>query len=183
MIKKLAGRVALVTGAGSGIGAATALLFSFHGARLAVLSNLKREVAVIAEEIEASGEEVLPLVADVSQPSELLQIWYRCRKRWGQLDVLVANAGVNGVWAPLDELSVEEWDSTLKVNPLRHFSNPQVCATPCSRCEAARSSSLHRSMERVHFTRQALRRRPVPRQRRSRWPKWPRWSFRNIGFA
>lgn len=80
MIKKLAGRVALVTGAGSGIGAATALLFSFHGARLAVLSNLKREVAVIAEEIEASGEEVLPLVADVSQPSELLQIWYRCGK-------------------------------------------------------------------------------------------------------
>jgi NAD(P)-dependent dehydrogenase (short-subunit alcohol dehydrogenase family) len=116
VLQKLSGKVALVTGAGSGIGAATARLFSAHGARLALLSHVADEVASIAAEIEQSGGEVLPLMADVSRPADLQWAVDQIRDRWGRLDVVFANAGVNGVWAPLDELSVEEWDSTLKIN-------------------------------------------------------------------
>jgi NAD(P)-dependent dehydrogenase (short-subunit alcohol dehydrogenase family) len=116
MSQKLAGKVALVTGAGSGIGAATACLFSAHGARLALLSHLKKEVSIIADEIEDHGGEVLRLVADVSKPDDLFKAIREVDLKWGRLDVVFANAGVNGVWAPLDELTIEEWDSTLRIN-------------------------------------------------------------------
>ncbi|MEA3207875.1 MAG: hypothetical protein QOE70_932 [Chthoniobacter sp.] len=105
-----------MTGAGSGIGAASACLFASHGARVALLSHLADEVSCLATQIEQSGGEVLRLVADVSKPEELLAAFDQVRERWGRLDVVFANAGVNGVWAPIDELSVEEWDSTLKIN-------------------------------------------------------------------
>jgi NAD(P)-dependent dehydrogenase (short-subunit alcohol dehydrogenase family) len=116
VLQKLSEKVALVTGAGSGIGAATARLFSAHGARLALLSHIADEVATIAAHIEQGGGEVLPLMADVSQSEDLVWAFDQIRDRWGRLDVVFANAGVNGVWAPLDQLSVEEWDSTLKIN-------------------------------------------------------------------
>jgi NAD(P)-dependent dehydrogenase (short-subunit alcohol dehydrogenase family) len=116
LTQKLTEKVALVTGAGSGIGAATARLFCAHGARLALLSQVQAEVEDIAGEVCATGGDCLPLVADVSKVEQMTDALAQVHDRWGRLDVVFANAGVNGVWAPLDELSVEEWDATLNVN-------------------------------------------------------------------
>jgi NAD(P)-dependent dehydrogenase (short-subunit alcohol dehydrogenase family) len=91
-------------------------LFVEEGARVALLSRSEDQVKALADELEASGGEVLRLPADVSKPEQVIAALDQLRQRWGQLDIVFANAGVNGVWAPLDELSVEEWDSTLKIN-------------------------------------------------------------------
>jgi NAD(P)-dependent dehydrogenase (short-subunit alcohol dehydrogenase family) len=113
---KLTGKTALVTGAGAGIGAAAATLFAAEGARVAILSHVTEEVEAVAVAIEAAGGEALRLVADVTKPGEMIAAFERLRECWGRLDVLFANAGVNGAWAPLDELTVEEWDQTMKLN-------------------------------------------------------------------
>jgi NAD(P)-dependent dehydrogenase (short-subunit alcohol dehydrogenase family) len=116
MDQPLAGRVALVTGAGSGIGKAAALLLAEQGMKVAVLSRSADEIQRVASEIERGGGEALALTADVSVPDDLMGAYHQVGERWGRLDVVFANAGVNGVWAPLDELTPDEWDRTLAIN-------------------------------------------------------------------
>ena len=113
---ELAGKVALVTGAGSGIGKAAALLMARAGARIGALSHTEAEVRRTAEEIEAAGGQAAPLVADVSDAGQMRRAIQELVARFGRLDVVVANAGINGVWAPIDELQPEEWDRTINVN-------------------------------------------------------------------
>ena len=112
----LQGKVALVTGAGSGIGKASALLLAKHGAHVACLSRSEDEIQAVCDTITQDGGEALAMVADVSLPDDLARAVEATVGRWGRLDILVANAGINGVWAPLEELKVEEWEQTLKIN-------------------------------------------------------------------
>jgi NAD(P)-dependent dehydrogenase (short-subunit alcohol dehydrogenase family) len=109
-------RVALITGAGSGIGKAAALLLAREGARIGALDGGAEELQKVVEQIKEGGGESLPLVADVSQPEQVRQAVRRLAEAWGRLDIVFANAGINGVWAPLEELEPEEWDRTLDVN-------------------------------------------------------------------
>ncbi|MDQ3555748.1 MAG: SDR family oxidoreductase [Gemmatimonadota bacterium] len=109
-------RVALVTGGGSGIGLATALLFAREGARVAVLGRTEDELRDAVREIEGAGSEGMALVADVSEPEAMRRATGELMGRWGRLDIVFANAGVNGVWAPIEELEVDEWKSTLDIN-------------------------------------------------------------------
>lgn len=113
---KLENKVALITGAGSGIGKAAALVFAREGARVAALGRTEEELKRTIEEIQADGGEALALVADISQPEEMRRATDRTIERFGRLDIVFANAGINGVWAPIEELSPEEWDKTLDVN-------------------------------------------------------------------
>ncbi|MDX1418830.1 MAG: SDR family NAD(P)-dependent oxidoreductase [Rubricoccaceae bacterium] len=113
---ELDGRVALITGGGSGIGKATAVRFAAEGARVAVLSRTKSELDRTVREIEDAGGEGLAVVADVSRPEGVEQAVQAVEDRWGRLDIVFANAGVNGVWAPVDELAPEEWEHTVAVN-------------------------------------------------------------------
>ncbi len=113
---QLEGKVALVTGAGSGIGRAAALLLAREGARVGVLSRTEDEIRSVAEEIEKAGGEAAVLTADVSSPEEMERAVNDLVDRFGRLDMLFANAGVNGVWAPIEELKPEEWDATLAIN-------------------------------------------------------------------
>ncbi len=113
---QLPGKAALVTGAGSGIGKAAALLFAREGARVGVLDLEANEVKGTLDEIKGAGGEALALAADVSQPDQVKKAVNELAGRWGRLDVVFANAGINGVWAPLDELTPEEWDRTLDIN-------------------------------------------------------------------
>jgi len=115
-IGQLAGRVALVTGAGSGIGRAAALLLAREGAKVAALGRTDDRVAEAVAEIEQAGGEAIPLAADVADPAAVAAAVGQAAARWGRLDVVVANAGANGVWAPLDDLTLEEWQRTLDVN-------------------------------------------------------------------
>lgn len=113
---RLDGKVALVTGAGSGIGQATARLFAKEGAKVALLDRDATDLAATARQIEAGGGECLPVGADISVPEDMQRAVQAVIDRWGRLDTVFANAGINGVWAPLEELEPEEWAKTLTVN-------------------------------------------------------------------
>ncbi|MBD2185624.1 SDR family oxidoreductase [Aerosakkonema funiforme] len=113
---QLAGRVALITGAGSGIGKAAAALLAKEGAKIGALGRTGDEVGKIVAQIEGNGGEAIPLLADISQPDEMQKAIQQIVDKWGRLDIVFANAGINGVWAPLEELTPEEWDKTINVN-------------------------------------------------------------------
>ncbi|MEM8535392.1 MAG: SDR family NAD(P)-dependent oxidoreductase [Chloroflexota bacterium] len=113
---QLANKVALVTGAGSGIGAATALLFAREGAKVAALGRSEENTQQIVSRIREQGGEALPLIADISQPEQMQQAIEQLIAQWSRLDIVFANAGINGVWAPLEDLSVEEWNKTMTIN-------------------------------------------------------------------
>lgn len=112
----LTGKVALVTGAGSGIGRATALRLARDGAGVVALGHSQDDADEVADEIRAAGGSALPLAADVADASAVREVVERVERELGRLDVVVANAGVNGVWAPLEELEPEEWESTIATN-------------------------------------------------------------------
>jgi NAD(P)-dependent dehydrogenase (short-subunit alcohol dehydrogenase family) len=101
---------------GSGIGAAAARLFAQEGARVVALGHTQENTEQVVGEITRSGGEAMALVADVSRPQEMEQTTKRTVERWGRLDVVFANAGVNDVWAPLEELAPEEWNRTIATN-------------------------------------------------------------------
>lgn len=113
---QLKDKVALITGAGSGIGKATALLFAQQGARVAALELKQEALTDTVKEIEAADGKVLPLTADIADADQMEQAVAQVIKEWGRLDIVFANAGINGVWAPLEELTAEEWDKTLDTN-------------------------------------------------------------------
>jgi NAD(P)-dependent dehydrogenase (short-subunit alcohol dehydrogenase family) len=114
---QLDGSVALVTGAGSGIGRATALLFTREGAKVAALGRQgDEELRDLVREITALGGEAITVEADVANAEQMHAAVEQAAGRWGRLDVVFANAGVNGVWAPLEDLEPDEWDRTLAIN-------------------------------------------------------------------
>jgi NAD(P)-dependent dehydrogenase (short-subunit alcohol dehydrogenase family) len=112
----LSGKVALVTGAGSGIGAATAHRLARDGARVVVVSRTAEEIEAVRDEIVAAGGEAIAVAADVSVPDDMARVVAKTVDTWQRLDIVIANAGINGVWAPIDELQPDEWDKTMAVN-------------------------------------------------------------------
>ena len=110
------GKVALITGAGSGIGLSAALLLGKEGYGVGVLDVDGQDVRQAADRITRAGGRAMPLVADVSDPKAMEAATRALGEGFGRIDVVFANAGINGVWAPLDELKPEEWDQTLNIN-------------------------------------------------------------------
>jgi NAD(P)-dependent dehydrogenase (short-subunit alcohol dehydrogenase family) len=110
---QLAGRVALVTGAGSGIGEAAARLLAREGANVAALGRSRDELEAIVREL---GDRGLCVVADISDPEAMERAFREVVDRWGRLDIVFANAGVNGIWAPITDLTVDEWRQTIDIN-------------------------------------------------------------------
>src|SRR4051794_31577758 len=113
---ELEGKVALVTGAGSGIGKAAALRMAKAGAAIGALSRTEAEVRQTAAEIETAGGKAVPLAADVSNADQMREGIEQLVSRFGRLDIVFANAGINGVWAPIDEIQPDEWDRTINTN-------------------------------------------------------------------
>jgi NAD(P)-dependent dehydrogenase (short-subunit alcohol dehydrogenase family) len=113
---ELQGKVAVVTGGGSGIGKATALLFAHEGARVAVVGRTREELEATVAEIDQAGGEGMIVEADISAPGDMIRLYADVRRRWGRLDIVFAHAGINGVWAPVEELEPEEWTRTIENN-------------------------------------------------------------------
>ena len=112
----LKGKVALVTGAGSGIGKASALTLDKAGAIVVVMSRTAEEVEQTAREIELAGGTAKAFTADTSDHEQMKQLMANIIHEFKRLDIVVANAGINGMWAPIDSLTPEEWDKTISVN-------------------------------------------------------------------
>jgi NAD(P)-dependent dehydrogenase (short-subunit alcohol dehydrogenase family) len=113
---ELTSQVALVTGAGSGIGRAAAIMLAGQGAKVGVLGHTRSEIEKTVEDIIKAGGEALVLEADVTSEADMHGAVKDLVKTYGRLDVVVANAGINGVWAPIDDLQPDEWDRTISVN-------------------------------------------------------------------
>lgn len=109
-------KVAFITGGASGIGAGTARRFAQEGA-IVVLADVQDEDGQkLQEEIEKSGQRTLYVNCDVSQPESVQNAIKTTIKQFGRLDIVFANAGINGVWTPIEELQPEEWDKTININ-------------------------------------------------------------------
>jgi 3-oxoacyl-[acyl-carrier protein] reductase len=113
----LTDKVALVTGASRGIGAATARLFAQAGARAVVVNyySSRDEAEAVRADCEAAGAEAIAVRADVSSVRAVRSMVGRAVERFGRVDVLVANAGI---WkgAPIQDMTEKEWDETIDVN-------------------------------------------------------------------
>ncbi|MBV9229138.1 MAG: glucose 1-dehydrogenase [Chloroflexi bacterium] len=113
---RLAGKVALITGASRGIGAATARLFAREGAQVVLTSRSEEDVTRIAEEIKADGGEVLAVQANVANAASVQSLIKRVVDAYGKLDLAVNNAGIAGGNKPLIEVSEETFDQVLAIN-------------------------------------------------------------------
>jgi NAD(P)-dependent dehydrogenase (short-subunit alcohol dehydrogenase family) len=109
-------KVALVTGAGSGIGRVAALLFAREGARVVVSDRQPQTGEETAEAIRAAGGEVDFVVADVSREDQVEALVERAVDRFGRLDCAFNNAGITGSPTPLHQLSTDHWQQILAVN-------------------------------------------------------------------
>jgi len=114
-VLSLTGRVAVVTGAGRGIGAATARLLAQAGAQVALVDRDAAGVTQTAEQIGVAGGEALPFTNDVTDSFAVERTFDRVAEEWGRLDVLVNNAGTLRE-APLEELTDDDFRDTLDVN-------------------------------------------------------------------
>jgi len=110
------GRVAFITGAGSGIGRATALRLVEEGVRVALAGRDQDELEALADEIREGGGEALAMKLDIVEVDELEAAYATIDEAWGRLDLVFANAGVNGTWAPIEELDPEDWRQTIEIN-------------------------------------------------------------------
>lgn len=113
---ELKNKVALITGATSGIGLAVAILFAEKGAKIALLGRTSKDVEACAEQLSKKGAKVLPIVADISKPEEMQAAYAAVMQKWKRLDIVFANAGINGVWAAIEDIKPDEWDETLDIN-------------------------------------------------------------------
>ncbi|WP_438434548.1 SDR family oxidoreductase [Gorillibacterium sp. sgz500922] len=116
MEKRVEGKVAFVTGGGSGIGKAAALLLARHGAKVCLLDRTPEQANEVKAEIEAFGGEACVFETDISQPEMIEKGIKHVVDLWGKLDIVFANAGVNGKIAPIEEMTLEDWDTTIDIN-------------------------------------------------------------------
>src|SRR5215213_6247141 len=112
----LANTVALVTGGGSGIGRAACQLFADAGAAVAVVDLRAEAAQAVADEITAGGGHAIALAADVSDEAATAQAVAEAYETLGGLHTVFANAGINGMRAPIDELTLAEWHTTIDTN-------------------------------------------------------------------
>jgi NAD(P)-dependent dehydrogenase (short-subunit alcohol dehydrogenase family) len=112
MTKSMAEKVAIVTGAGRGIGEATARLFMAEGARVVLVARMAREVEGIAREL---GSQSHAVVADIGDEADVLRVFAETQKRFGSVNILVNNAGIFKS-ASVESLTAADWDKVIRVN-------------------------------------------------------------------
>ena len=108
-------RVAIITGAGRGIGRATAQLFAREGARVVLFSRTQAQVEENAAAIEREGGQAIAVVGDVSQEDDVQRLFEQASNTYGQVDILVNCAGIVAV-RPFVDMDATTWDAVIAVN-------------------------------------------------------------------
>lgn len=112
---KLKEKVAIVTGAGTGIGRAIALAFAQEGASVVLAGRTGETLAKVADEVKALGGNVLPVRTNVSEPAEVCRMVEATHASFGRVNILVNNAGVF-IYKSFLDLSLKDWDETINTN-------------------------------------------------------------------
>ncbi|MVP01071.1 SDR family oxidoreductase [Paenibacillus lutrae] len=114
--KRLDGKVAVVTGGGSGIGKAGAIRMAEQGAKIVMLDRTPEKAEETKRLIESAGGQALVIECDVSKPEMIEQGMKQAVDIFGRLDIVFANAGLNGKLAPIETMEIEEWDYPMNIN-------------------------------------------------------------------
>ncbi|MWV46962.1 SDR family oxidoreductase [Paenibacillus sp. HJL G12] len=114
--QRLAGKIAVVTGGGSGIGEAAAIRFGQHGAKVYMLDRTPEHAEKTKRRIEEAGGEAIVLECDISKPENIKQAYQQIAENDPQIDIVFANAGINGTKAPIETMEIDEWDQTINTN-------------------------------------------------------------------
>ena len=122
----LAGRVAIITGAGQGIGKVFAQAFARCGAIVVIAERNMSKAEIVAKDIVAAKGEALALETDVSDPESIARMVSAVEKNFGRVDILVNNAGIFSTldMRPFDQIPLEVWEQVLRVN----VTGPFLCA-------------------------------------------------------
>jgi NAD(P)-dependent dehydrogenase (short-subunit alcohol dehydrogenase family) len=142
-------RVALITGAGSGIGRAVTLAFLADGFRVVLAGRREAALRSVLAEAGASGAHGTAVGCDITDASQVQALFARVSRECGRLDVLFNNAGITAPAVPLDELPVEAWNAVVATN----LTGPFLC-----------------TREAFRIMKNQLARYPRTRRVRVRWP-------------
>ncbi|KZD05396.1 SDR family NAD(P)-dependent oxidoreductase [Oceanibaculum pacificum] len=118
---RLAGRIALVTGASRGIGAAIAKRYAAEGAHLILTARTEGALEEIDDEVRAAGGTATLVPLDLQELDKIEQLGAAIHERFGRLDVLVGNAGLLGDLTPVPHIALKQWDRVLTVNLTANF--------------------------------------------------------------
>ena len=116
MFASLRSRVAFVTGGGSGIGAATSLMFASQGVKVAVVDVNHEDAEGISQRIERLGGEAMAIAADISKPEQVQSAVLKTVEKFHRLDIAVNNAGIGGDQAETSDLAVDSWRRVNSIN-------------------------------------------------------------------
>jgi len=115
-LRALTGRIALITGASKGIGAAVARRFAKEGAQVILLARDVKALEIVDDDIRALGGLATLVPLDISDPNNLELLAIQIERRFGKLDILVGNAGVLTDLTPLAHIAPEDWHQSMEIN-------------------------------------------------------------------
>jgi NAD(P)-dependent dehydrogenase (short-subunit alcohol dehydrogenase family) len=114
-LRRLEGKVALVTGSGRGFGRPVAVAYALEGARVVSVARTSSELSITEEMIRSKGGEVITIQANLADPDDILKLKGRVLDEYGRMDVIFNNAATSP-WKTVDETTLDDWDRTLAVN-------------------------------------------------------------------
>jgi NAD(P)-dependent dehydrogenase (short-subunit alcohol dehydrogenase family) len=114
-MKQLQDRVAIVTGASSGLGRAVAEMFAAEGAKVVLAARRKAVLDEIAAGIEKQGGTALVVATDVTKEADVIALFEAAKEKFGRVDVLINNAGVPN-FKPTEEMSLADWQAVVDLN-------------------------------------------------------------------